>query len=274
MRLDKEVYEFILDRLSFAKDYKGGILACCPFHNENTPSFFVYFDSKHKQQWWYKCHGCELSGSLNTLLRRLHGHQFVKTEREIISEYKNDDGVVETVQLFDDTMGYPEDFRFYNQRGIASRVAKMFGFRFDLYGPAAIMPIYTNEQYLGYVRRNLDPTMPRYHLSAGMDLSKVLWGLDAVDTSLPVYITEGIIDAACIWSYGKQAVSLVVKGSYEHKLELLELLKYPRIVPDNDKVGLSTANELAVRLGAPMVFIPAGYKDVSEYVMQKKCLPF
>lgn len=265
MQLSDEIHEYLDKTLDKVREYRGGLIACCPFHNEKSPSMFIYYDEKYKYQWWWKCHGCELTGSLNTLLRRLKGHHLVTIEVEFLRTARFE-GATRT-QLFDDTTGYPAAYTYYRQRGISNRISKYFGFRFDFGAPAAIMPVYTEDEYLGCVRRQLDPSLPRYHLSAGMDLGKVLWGMDAINYRKATFITEGIIDAACLWSQGLQAVSLVVKGSYEYKLELLSKLKKPILIPDNDMSGLKTFEGLSKKLAAPMVFVPPKYKDVNDWVL-------
>lgn len=42
----------------------------CPFHNERTPSFFVFQDNR------FKCFGCGVSGDCIDFVRKLHGLSF------------------------------------------------------------------------------------------------------------------------------------------------------------------------------------------------------
>ena len=47
--------------------------ALCPFHNEKTPSFYLYTDSNH-----YHCYGCQAHGDVITLTMHLYGTGFTE----------------------------------------------------------------------------------------------------------------------------------------------------------------------------------------------------
>ena len=59
------------------KDFK----ACCPFHNEKTPSFTV---SRPKQ--FYHCFGCGVSGTAITFLMEFEHLSFPEAVEELRSE--------------------------------------------------------------------------------------------------------------------------------------------------------------------------------------------
>lgn len=66
---------------SYLSDLKksGNRYICrCPFHNEKTPSFFIFSDS-----WNYKCFGCGVRGDIFNFISKLTGKSF----KEIISQY-------------------------------------------------------------------------------------------------------------------------------------------------------------------------------------------
>src|ERR1700729_3237275 len=46
-------------------------MACCPFHDEKTPSFYVYTEHFH-------CYGCGAHGDAIYWLQRRHGMTFLK----------------------------------------------------------------------------------------------------------------------------------------------------------------------------------------------------
>jgi len=56
------------------KDYK----ACCPFHDEKTPSFFVV-----PAKGFYNCFGCGESGNVFTFLMKHHGLSFVDAVKQV-----------------------------------------------------------------------------------------------------------------------------------------------------------------------------------------------
>jgi DNA primase len=59
------------------KDHKGR----CPFHQEKTPSFYVYPEKKR-----FKCYGCEAGGDAFTFLQRYLGKTFLDTVRDLARE--------------------------------------------------------------------------------------------------------------------------------------------------------------------------------------------
>jgi DNA primase len=265
--LEGELLNFLLARLPQSRPYQGGVKSSCVYHSDRTPSFFVYYDHKWKKQWWFKCQGCGETGSLNKLLKKLQAHHLLLPETRFIRPDKEEDF---PIYKLDVTIGFHRYYEYFRERGVSDSVSERFGFCMDFYAPGAVMPVYTDGRYHGYVMRNLDDRLPKYHISAGMDVSKVIWGLDDVNESETVYVTEGIIDAACLWSAGYQAVALISKESFKSKYHRLQGFCNTVLVPDNDKSGLATARELAREIGASIEFVPHEFKDVSEWRTHKK----
>jgi DNA primase len=59
------------------KSYKGR----CPFHQEKTPSFYVFPDGKR-----FKCFGCQAGGDAISFVQRLLGKPFVETVKDLAKE--------------------------------------------------------------------------------------------------------------------------------------------------------------------------------------------
>jgi len=66
-----DIVDIIDQRVSLKKS-GSGYMACCPFHNEKTPSFSV---SQSKQ--FYHCFGCSASGNVISFLMEYDGMHFV-----------------------------------------------------------------------------------------------------------------------------------------------------------------------------------------------------
>jgi len=49
----------------------GNFISLCPFHNEKTPSFYIYPESNK-----FYCFGCQAKGDVITLTMALHGIEF------------------------------------------------------------------------------------------------------------------------------------------------------------------------------------------------------
>lgn len=75
-----DLLEVIDSKISLKKSGQN-YLACCPFHNEKTPSFSV---NPHKQ--FYHCFGCGVSGNAITFIMEYEGLDFVSTIEELASQ--------------------------------------------------------------------------------------------------------------------------------------------------------------------------------------------
>jgi DNA primase len=71
----------VIDRQVKLKKAGQGYVACCPFHNEKSPSFNV---SPSKQ--FYHCFGCGVSGSAITFLIEYNGTPFLDALRELAEQ--------------------------------------------------------------------------------------------------------------------------------------------------------------------------------------------
>lgn len=58
----------------------GKLAGCCPFHNEASPSFYLYDDHYH-------CFGCKAHGDAITWVREREGLSFVETLRHLAKKY-------------------------------------------------------------------------------------------------------------------------------------------------------------------------------------------
>ncbi len=62
--------------------YKG----ICPFHNEKTPSFKIFFN-KYISGWGYKCFGCGKSGDVFSFLMKEERLKFWEAMLEVTRSY-------------------------------------------------------------------------------------------------------------------------------------------------------------------------------------------
>ncbi|MHA7877845.1 MAG: DNA primase [Bacteroidota bacterium] len=76
-----QIEEVVADFVSLKK--KGqNLWACCPFHQERTPSFSV---SPNKG--FYKCFGCGTAGDAITFIREIEGISFVEAVKYLANKY-------------------------------------------------------------------------------------------------------------------------------------------------------------------------------------------
>jgi DNA primase len=69
-----QIINGILPLKKSGKDYK----ACCPFHEEKTPSFYVV-----PAKGFYKCFGCGESGDVFSFLQHLQGLEFTEAVKQV-----------------------------------------------------------------------------------------------------------------------------------------------------------------------------------------------
>jgi DNA primase len=114
----------------------------CPFHGENTPSFYVYPEDKQ-----FHCFGCQAHGDVFTFVQRLMGKTFVDTVQDLAREVgvdleaAVDPGMKERAQLKEATDFAAEHFKqrlwdplvgraardYLHSRGVTDEVARQFG---------------------------------------------------------------------------------------------------------------------------------------------------
>lgn len=252
----------ILQRLHKVNPYQEGYKACCPYHAENTPSFFIFF-SHEADDYFFKCHGCGESGHLNKLFHYLQlPHLTYDTQHVTKNRYN------QTVKIFrsDDSSTYPRVYEYYYSRGISKTTCRKFNLRYDLLNHAAIIPVYTSHIYQGKISR-FEHSHIRYKIDSHMDMSQAIFGYDFCDPYAPVFCYEGCIDALSSDTLGFPSIALISKASWKRKKPLLKYLHKLIYIGDNDASGLLTSKEL-LQEGFYSYTLPLQYKDINDFLTQ------
>ena len=131
----------VIDKRIPLKKAGANFVACCPFHQEKTPSFTV---SPSKQ--FYHCFGCGEHGSAISFLIEYEGLSFVEAVNELAnsiglkvpndappkleknSEYTNLEHAIKTASIFyqKQLRESPEAISYLKARGLTGQVAKDF----------------------------------------------------------------------------------------------------------------------------------------------------
>ena len=131
----------IIDKRITLKKAGANFVACCPFHQEKTPSFTV---SPSKQ--FYHCFGCGEHGSAISFLIEYEGLSFVEAVNELAnsiglkvpndappkleknSEYVNLEDAIKTASVFyqKQLRESPEAISYLKARGLTGQIAKEF----------------------------------------------------------------------------------------------------------------------------------------------------
>jgi hypothetical protein len=123
-----------------------------------------------------------------------------------------------------------------------------------------ILPCMRDGKIIYWQARTLGNSKPRY-LSPGINKDAVLWGYDNLRRSyeLPLFVTEGIFDAASI-----DGVALLGSKINESKLQILNRSRRRRaVVIDRDDNG-GRLGQLALLHGWEITFPPNGATDVND----------
>jgi hypothetical protein len=191
----------IADKLDRARRYENYVVACCPFHNDNRPSFFVYED-------WARCESCQESMPTKKLLEHLN---LLPISHKTAPNFKNP----WTTWLRTKTLGDTLKFAWENgpsvymrERGIDDKTQKTLGL--GILENYITFPIRTRQNKIaGAIARAGDGrTGQKYIIPSGQDPHTLYcpsW--KRVDRRKTIYITFGIIDAVSLYIMGAAAIS-------------------------------------------------------------------
>lgn len=235
---------------------------CCPYHDEDTPSFI--YDKKTMR---YHCFGCNSTVDIvdvlmekgNTFLdatkflfekagiKYSFGEQDVKTKRNY--RYPKEEPLNERVHVFE----------YLGRRGISKNVIDYLDIREDSRGNV-VFNFYDTNDVLTMVKYRPSRTVDK---KAGeiktwcqrdADTSPLLFNMNRVNTSKPLLICEGEIDAASIIEAGYlNTVSVPLGAGNMHWIEenwdWLNEFESIIVWADNDEAGIKMRKECIYRLG-------------------------
>ena len=71
----------VIGRYATVQKRGSNLLACCPFHKEKSPSFYIYEEDGH-----YHCYGCKAHGDVFTFLMEKKGYTFPEVVEELAGQ--------------------------------------------------------------------------------------------------------------------------------------------------------------------------------------------
>lgn len=255
---------FIMAEELGLKDFdERNLKACCPYHDEDTPSF-VY----DKKRFRFKCFGCGVSVDI---LDVFMGNNLTYNEAcEKLFEaanvtYSFGEKGVKTKQQY----RYPKAeqciikdkvYKYLECRGIPKEVVDKLDIRQDNHGNCVFNYYDTNDVL----------TMVKYRPSHNIDKSKgeiknwaqkdadttpLLYNMNRININMPLLICEGEIDAAAAIACGYTNTVSVPFGAgnftwIENNWDWLEQFDSIIIASDNDEAGKKMRKEVVYRLGS------------------------
>lgn len=274
MLVEKELIEKAKEKLGDENAYimaellelenfdEKNLRACCPYHNEDTPSFI--YNKKNKT--WH-CFGCDktvdiidiLMGKGETFLGTVKylfekadipysfGEQDVKTKRDY--KYPYEEPINEKKNVI----------AYWGKRGISKKVIDYLDIREDTHGNG-VFNFYDTNDVLTMVKyrpaKTIDKSSktPKTWCQSGADTAPLLFNMNRVNTSKPLLICEGETDCASAIEAGYlNTVSVPLGANNLHWIEenwdWLDEFESIIIWSDNDAAGQKMRKDCIYRLG-------------------------
>lgn len=259
-----------------ARNLKG----CCPSHQEKTPSFI--WDKKKN---FFKCFGC---GETMDILEYYTNHEnlsFLEAVKKLFAETNTHYEFEEHQEVRPYKYPTPEKNEVTSKveeymatRGISKQTLDKRGVKQDSKGNIVFE---YKDQYgkLMLVKyrpsRKLEKSDLKTWCQKDKDTAPLLFGMDKIDITKPILITEGEIDSlACIEAGFNNAVSIPFGAQnyhwIEHNWEWLEQFGKIIIWSDNDAAGEKMRNEVIPRLGEYRCYTVASrHKDANIHLFKE-----
>lgn len=256
----------------------NNMVACCPFHNERSPSFKV-----EKKENFYKCFGCGKSGDAIQFLMDYDQTKFSYSGAiEWLANYYN-------VPLDEDQPKVYIKPTWKNQTGLPDKVVKWFESRKISQKTIEKLKITAGKEWMPQVKKEVGVIEFNYFRDGDLinikyrdshknmklfkDGELIFYNLDSVKGKDEVIITEGEADTAALIEAGLDAnygIISVPNGANLHgnnlvyvdnSIEHLSHVKKFHFATDNDIPGRKLREQLSERFG----------KEKCDYIIFKDC---
>ena len=258
---DKNAF-LMAELLDLEKFDEKNLKACCPYHNEKTPSF-IYDKKGH----YFHCFGCGQTVDLIDALME-KGHTFIDSVKYMCEkageEYTCPEQHVKTLHKY----RYPHEeapwnnmeqvYSYLGSRGISKATIDYLDIRADEHGNVAF---HTYDQYdtltvVNYRKSHkTEKGENKCWFQKDADTADVLFNMNRVNPTKPLVITEGQIDCASVIEAGYLNCVSILKGSQgmgwiENLWDWLKEFEQIIVFSDGDAPGVKMRNEVINRLGA------------------------
>lgn len=236
--------------------------ARCPLHNDNHPSF-----SLNRTTGAWKCFSRCGHGSFQNLVQAVLGCSVQEAYEWVASNGSKAtvDRAISSLeaQLFPQQplavpstgQGWEAYFRsissfempnWFLDRGFTWQTVNHWNIRYSSVLDAVTVPVYWQQQLVGTVTRNHNPSLPKYQNSPNLPRSEILFG-EISRSSTYIMICEGALDLLWLWQNGYNAIGLLGNDLSEKQIELLRQYRFNEIVLalDNDEGGRSGTEKIS-----------------------------
>lgn len=252
----------IADYLHIEKFDERNLKGCCPFHQEDTPSFIW---NKKDKNW--KCFGCgrtygiidmytELEGSYQAALKRLFNETGIKDKFNLPS--KEEDFFVNYRFPKEETSTERDRVEAYClKRGITKKTLDYAGIKQDIHGNVVFELRDIDKRLLSIKYRQsraVPKGQPKMWWQKDSDVAPGLFNLHNIDITQPLCICEGPFDMLSILEAGFRNVVSIPSGAMdlnwiEFNWDILEQIPGFILWFDNDRAGEAGRVQTQQRLG-------------------------
>lgn len=221
------------------------IMMCCPYHNENKPSFGI----TTSYPYMFNCFSCGESGELVLLISYVYDISYLAAYKKILTQYSEYDlslfNNVEEEDIEEVTEEEIFNYRrkrhsYIEHRGISDHTIQKYEVGYDEKNYAITFPVrdlYNNPSFI--IRRSVNSKF--YNIPKGSPKKETLYGLNYLyNKTDTVYIAEGPIDVLSCYQAGLPSIGLMGRNLSKTQLKLLQLAGIKEIILflDNDKWGV------------------------------------
>jgi DNA primase len=273
--------EFLIKTLDLKKAKVVGynLMACCPFHKENRPSFGI---SIVHGRW--RCFSCsekgrkldtlyfKLSKSVPLIYRTLSG-EAAKIVTDAVVEYEIDQNWLEFLSA--NSEGALKCLRGMGKKLLTLDTVKKYKVGYAESKNIVHFPIIVKDDLIAFLERN--PDWPeRYRIKPpGMKREKLLFGFDiALANGDTAILVEGPTDVLMLSQAGHNN-GIALCGSVVFNKQVDMIVKYFNkvlIFPDNDERGVEFYNQAIKKFSKRMRYLYSakviGYKDIGDSSIQ------
>lgn len=271
--------KIIADELDCADFDDKNLKMCCPFHEEDTPSFIW-----NKKNLSYHCFGaCAKSYDIIDVFMH-KGMTYIEAVQKLFElagvKYAFGEHKVRTKHSYI----YPKEivctdkdkvYNYLQKRHISKETADYLDIRQDEQGNI-VFNYYDTNDTLTMVKyrpsRKVNKGEVKNWCQKGADTCPLLYNMNRINISQPLLITSGELDtAAAIEAGWINSVSIPLGDSnthwVEHNFEWLEQFDEIIVCPDNDESGSKYCKDIIPRLGSwrcKVAVVPDDCKDLNE----------
>ena len=267
----------IAEQLGIADFDERNLRSCCPFHDEDTPSF-IY----NKKNYTFHCFGCGINVDIIDAFMQ-DGSTYMEACEKLFQvaniSYSFGEKGVKTRTKY----RYPKEeentvkdkvYKYLELRGIPKEVVDLLDIRQDSHGNCVFNYYDTNDVLTTVKYRPSHAVSKEKHeiktwCQKDADTTPLIFNMNRINTSKPLLITEGEIDCAAAITCGYSNSGSVPFGAnnyawIEENWDWLDQFESIIIASDNDEAGKKMRKEIVYRLGSwrcKVVDIPAFYED-------------